>query len=98
MSARPCFTVLTTANTWYRIFTTPAGSGELEIYVNNGTWLTTVDNESDTAPSFNPATATTGARLHWMPLGTRIRVTGNPACIYAQSATANAQVTVYADF
>ena len=98
MSARPCLTVLTNANTWYRCFTTPAGSGELEIYANNGTWLTTVDNESDTAPSFNPATATTGARLHWMPLGTRIRVSGNPACIYAQSATGGAQVTIYADF
>lgn len=98
MSARPCLTVLTTANTWYRIFTTPAGSGELEIYVNNGMWLTTVDDESDTAPTFNPSTQTTGARLHWMPTGTRIRITGNPACIYAHCGTANAQVTVYADF
>lgn len=98
MSARPCLTVLATANTWYRIFTTPAGSGELEIYANSGTWLTTVDNESDTAPTFNPDTQTTGARLHWMPAGTRIRVTGNPACIYARNASANSQVTVYADF
>jgi hypothetical protein len=59
--------------------------------------MTAVSQEDAATPTINTGTITNGMALHYVTASSRIRMQGNPACLYIQG-TASAQTSVVMNY